>query len=462
MENFKIKKCDFNMGLPVINHHTAGIDIGSMLMTVSYTGKDGYSYLFECSGFTTDLKALVNTLSQEEVTDVAMEATGVYWMSLYELLEDASMKVILINPSHFKNVAAHKTDVNDSQWIHQLHACGLLRRSHIAADHFRELRHYIHERGVVQQQKSDTLNRIHRQLTLMNLKVQHQISDIEGVGGMKLLRAIANGISDPLELLSLLDLKRFKATPDELFKSLQGIYKEQFVTLLKMKLKEYDFYKEQMLAYDGLIEKVLQKIVVNLPREILQKENLKEEKESDKKQKTKYYRKNEYSFDVATYLKQIYGVDLCAVSAFDEKMLLDIAGVVGADLSKWDDPEKFVDYLGLSPRRKKTGGKVVGHEKKKVKNPATQAFRLAARSLWNSNTPLGHMYRRLSASKGGATANKAVARKLARLFYTLVKKQVEYDETMWAKQREQQEKREVAKMKKMAEKLGFEIKVKAA
>jgi transposase len=459
MENFKIKKCDFNMGLPVINHHTAGIDIGSMLMTVSYTGKDGYSYLFECSGFTTDLKALVETLSKEGVTDVAMEATGVYWMSLYELLEDASIKVILINPSHFKNVAAQKTDVNDSLWINQLHACGLLRRSHIAADHFRELRHYIHERGVIQQQKSDTLNRIHRQLTLMNIKVQHQISDIEGVGGMKLLRAIASGISDPIELLSLLELKRFKATPDELFKSLQGIYKEQFVTLLKMKLKEYDFYKEQMLAYDGLIEKVLQKIVVNLPREILQKKNQKEEKETEK---TKYYRKNEYSFDGRSYLKQIYGVDLVAVSAFDEKMLLDIAGVVGADLSKWSTPEQFVDYLGLSPRRKKTGGKVVGHGKKKVKNPATQAFRLAARSLWNSNTPLGHMYRRLSASKGAATANKAVARKLARLFYTLVNKQVEYDETMWGKQKEQQEKREIAKMKKLAEKLGFETKKKAA
>lgn len=287
MENFAIKKVDFSMGLPVINHHTAGIDIGSMLMTVSYTGKDGCTYLFECNGFTVDLKALVKTLSDEGVTDVGMEATGVYWMSLYELLEDASIKVTLINPAHFKNVAAHKTDVNESLWINQLHACGLLRHSHIATEHFRELRHYIHEREIVQRQKSDTLNRIHRQLTLMNIKFQHLISDIEGVGGMKLLRAIASGVSDPEKLLSLLDLNRFKASPEDLLKSFQGIYKEQFVNLLKMKLKEYDFYKFQMLEYDKLIEGVLKKIVVDVPVEIFQEENKTETVEETKVDKKK-------------------------------------------------------------------------------------------------------------------------------------------------------------------------------
>jgi transposase len=458
MENFEIKKSEFSMGLPVINPHSAAIDIGSMLMTVSYTGSDGCSYLFECCAFTADLKALVNTLSQAGVKDVAMEATGVYWMSLYELLEDKSIKVTLINPAHFKNVAAQKTDVNDSQWIHQLNACGLLRNSHIATDNFRELRHYIHERGVVQRQKSDTLNRIHRQLTLMNFKFQHLISDIEGVGGMQLIRAVASGVSNPTELLSLMDLKRFKASAEELLKSLQGIYKEHFVTLLKMKLDEYDFYKNQMLKYDGLIEGALKKIVVAVPVDVMPEEN----RENQKKTKPKYYRKNEYSFDAQVYLKQIYGVDLTLVTAFDEKMLLDIASVVGGDLSKWDTPEKFVAYLLLCPRIRKSGGKTLGHEKRKVNNPATQAFRLAARSIWNSKTPFGVLYRRLAASKGKKTANKAVAAKLARLFYVLVTKKVEYDETSWVKRREEQEKREIAKMKKMAQKLGFDVKKKSA
>lgn len=176
------KRSELKMELPMLNLHSAGIDVGSMLMTVSYKALDGYTYLFESTGFTRDLKILVKTLVDAGVTDAAMEATGVYWMSLYELLEDAGIKVILINPAHYKNVAAQKTDIKDCQWIHQLYLHGLLRNSHIAKDHFRELRNYIHERSVLQGQKSDTLNRIHRQLTLMNIKVQHLISDIEGRG----------------------------------------------------------------------------------------------------------------------------------------------------------------------------------------------------------------------------------------------------------------------------------------
>ena len=146
---------------------------------------------------------------------------------------------------------------------------------------------------------------------------------------------------------------------------------------------------------------------------------------------------------------------MTAVCAFDEKMLLDIVAVVGVDLSKWSTPEKFVDCPGLSPRRKKSGGKILGHEKRKMKNPATQAFRLVSRTLWNSKTPWGCLYRRLAASK-------AIARKLARLFYIPVTQKVAYDETVWTKKQEEQEKREIVKMEKMAKKLGFEVKKKVA
>jgi transposase len=172
-------------------------------------------------------RLLAKTLLSAGVKEVAMEATGVYWMSLYEVLEQKGLRVILINPRHFKNVHAQKTDVKDCQWIQQLHAHGLLRASHIAPELFRELKGYLHERNVLQKQKSDTLNRIHRILTLMNIKVQHLISDIEGVTGMELLRAIASGIEEPEELLSLINTDRLKAGKEELLKSLRGIYKQQ-------------------------------------------------------------------------------------------------------------------------------------------------------------------------------------------------------------------------------------------
>ena len=185
-----------------------------------------------------------------------MSATGVYWIVVYEILEQQGFKVTLVNAKHFKNVDAQKTDVKDCQWLHQLHAHGLLRASHIAKEEYRELKSYIHERAVMQKQKSDTLNRIHKLLTQMNIKVQHLISDIEGVSAMKLLRGIAKGINEPEQLLSLIDVSKLKADRESLLKSLNGIYKSRYVVILQNQLKAYDFFKEQMRTYELLIEEV--------------------------------------------------------------------------------------------------------------------------------------------------------------------------------------------------------------
>ena len=182
-------------------------------------------------------------------------------MVLYELLEQEGIKVTIVNPQHFKNVDAQKTYVKDCQWLHQLHAHGLLRSSHIADEVYRELRSYLHERNVLQNQKSDTLNRIQKILTQMNIKVQHLISDIEGVSGMRLLRAIVKWISNAEELLSLIEVNKLKADKEELLKSLHGVYKEQFILILGNLLKGYDFFKEQMKNYESLIESVLQKML---------------------------------------------------------------------------------------------------------------------------------------------------------------------------------------------------------
>jgi transposase len=211
--------------LAILNAHAAGIDIGSMLMMVSYTDPSGQQKLLESTGFSEDLIKLAKTLKSEGITDVAMEGTGVYWMAVYEVLEGNGLKVTLTNPRHFKNVAAQKTDVKDCQSLHQLHAHGLLRSSHIAPELYRELKTYIHERNILQNMKSDTLNRIHKILTQMNIKVQHIISDIEGAAGMKLLRGIASGITDPEKLLSLINVSTLKATTDELLQSLKGLHK---------------------------------------------------------------------------------------------------------------------------------------------------------------------------------------------------------------------------------------------
>ena len=439
-------------GLPVINFHAAGVDVGSVLMVVAYTDSQGSQWLVRTGCFTKDLKELTVLLKSEGVKDVAMEATGVYWVSLYEMLEDAGICVTLIHPGHYNKSSDPKTDAKDSQWIHQYHSCGILRNSHIASELYRELRHYIHERNVVQHQKSETLTRIQRILTLMNVKFQHLISDIEGVGGMNMIRAIASGVTDPEKLVNLIDVKRFKASREDLVSDLEGIYKEHYVNLLKMKLQEYDFFVSQMRHYETFIEETLKKITakVEKPATVLSEPLV--------ETKSKYVRKNQYSFDAKEYLYQLLGTDLTKVEGMDEKMLLDVVSVTGADMSKWPSEQHFTSWLNLSPRRMESGGKYLGNKKRSTTNPATQAFRISAQSVGaKSKGPLGKLFHRLVAKKGKKTATKAVARKLAVTFYTLVKNKQEYNPLISAKRMEEQEAKKIRNLMKLAKKLGYSM-----
>ncbi len=431
--------------LAVIHQNTAAIDVGSMMMMVAYSDKDGKQCLLEVDSFTEDLHELAKTLQAEGVKQVAMEATGVYWMSLYELLERQGLKVTVVNPKHFKNVDAQKTDVKDCQWLQQLHAHGLLRASHIAPELYRELRSYIHERNVIQNQKSDTLNRIQRLLTQMNIKVQHLISDIEGVSGMLLLQGIANGITKAEELLSLIDVRKLKASKEDLLKSLKGVYKKQYISILKNLLESLVFFKKQMKKYELLIEEVLQQM---LPKE-------KYGNIPSLKAKTTRARKNQYSINVKEYLINIIGIDLTRVDGLDEKTILEIISITGLDMNKWPSEDHFTSWLNLSARPKITGGKVIGYTKRFTNNKATQAFRMAAQTMWQNKGSLGQLYRRLSAQKGSKKAIKAVARKLAVIFYKMIKNKTEFDPKRIQIDTEKQEARKIARLYKEAEKYGL-------
>jgi transposase len=443
----KKTKTKSNLQLAVIHEHTAAVDVGSMLMTVAYTDKNGHQQLMETDGFTESLRNLVGILKSAGVTNVAMEATGIYWMALYELMDAAALHVTLVNPKHFKNVDAQKTDVKDSQWLQQLHAHGLLRASHIAPELYRELRSYIHERNVLQTQKGDTLNRIHKILTKMNIKVQHLISDIEGVSGLKLLRAIASGVSDAEELLSLINLKLLKASKEELLKSLQGVYKKQHIVILENSLKALDFFKQQMKEYELLIEEVLQKL---LPVD-------EKNQAPEIPQKRSHVRKNQYNINLKEYLRHITGVDLTAIDGLDEISALEIISVTGADMSKWKTSENFTSWLNLSPRPKITGGKLIGYSKRFTNNNATQAFRMAAQSLWKHKGTLGRLYRRLAAQKGSSKAIKALARKLAVIFYNMIKNKKEFDSTKLQIDPDVEKKKRIARLEKEAARYGYII-----
>jgi transposase len=427
----------------LIHPHSAGIDVGSMLMVVSYTDSNGMICLREFDSFTESLYQLAELLQQEGVEKVAMEATGSYWKALYSILESHGMEMVLINPSHYRNVSAQKTDINDAQWIHQLLAHGLLRNSHIAPELYRELREYLHERDIYKNQKSDTLNRIQKTLTLMNIKVQHLISDIEGVAGMKLLQAICSGVTDAAKLLEIIYSKQLKASPEDLLSSLKGDYQQQYINILSQTMKTYDFLQEQMIAYETYIEKTLQKMLGPDSTPVAEKK--------------KMVRKNQYGINLKGYLHAILGTDLTEVEGLDEINLLTVLAVTGTNMKKWPTAGHFVSWLNLSPRAKISGGKIIGYEKRVTKNPATQAFRLAANCLWQSKGPMGQQYRRLAATKGKAKAIKAVARKLAVIFYTLVLTKEAYDATKIQPDVEMQTAKKIARLQKEAAKMGFNI-----
>ena len=429
--------------LGVIYPTAAGIDVGSMSMMVSYPGCEGNPIIQEYGSYTDDLEALALELKQSNITDVCMEATGVYWMSLYELLEQHGFKVTLVNARHYKNVDGQKTDVKDCQWLQQLHAHGLLRASHIAEEEYRELRTYLRERGIMQVNKSDTLNRIHKVLTQMNIKVQHLISDIEGATGMQIIGRIAEGKTIPSEILQGLKTERLKASTEDLEKSLKGIFKPCFIRVLQLHLEAYRFYKQQMKRYEVEIEKLLKKLLPpNAPKI---------------KSKTTKARKNQYHFNLKEYLHHMAGVDLTQIDGLDENSVLTIISVVGLNMNKWRTGDHFTSWLNLSPRPKKSGGMIIGHQKRFTNNAATQAFRLAAQTMWQQKGQLGHLYRKLAHTKGSRKAIKAVARRLALIFYNMLKNQTSYDRSKIIIDEEKLKARKIARLKREAEKLGCRI-----
>lgn len=452
----KNKKNEVPLALAVLNSHCAAIDVGSTMMMVSYSDAQGKVHLLETDAFTESLHQLANTLEQAGVKTVAMEATGVYWIAVYQILEQRGFAVTLVNAKHFKNVDAQKTDVKDCQWLHQLHANGLLRASHIAPEVYRELRGYLHQRDILQNQKSDTLNRIHKVLTQMNVKVQHLISDIEGVAGMKLLQGIASGITDASRLLSLIDTNRLKANEEDLLKSLNGVYEQQYIIILQHSLKAFDFFKSEMKSYELHIENVLKKL---LPYEQEVSNEIENKIVIDKKKGL--VRKNQYSINIKEYLNHIIGIDLTQIDGIDEINALEILSVTGLNMNKWLSAEHFASWLNLSPRPKKSGGKVIGYDKRFTNNKATQAFRMAAQTMWQQKGPLGNLYRRLAAQKGSKKANKAVARKIAVIFYHMVKNKTEYNKDKLKVDTERQKAKKIRNLKVEAAKYGFSLNPKA-
>jgi len=436
-------------GLPQLNPHAAGIDVGATEIFASVPLDCDPQPIRSFCSFTRDLHALAQWLMQCGITTVAMESTSVYWIPLYEILVAAGIEVYLVNPRALKNVPGRKSDVRDCQWLQQLHSYGLLRASFRPAEDIVALRSVIRHREMLITYRSAHIQHMQKILHLMNLQLDNVISDLTGTTGLQILRAIVAGERDPAVLARFRD-PRCKQPPEVLQRSLEGHYKREHLFELQQALALYDYYTDLL----GQCDHELGHYYTTMPA---QTDPETKPLLPPAKQQRARPRKHEPPFDLRTMLYRLCGVDLTAIDGCQAVTIQKILAETGVDMSAWRTCGHFTSWLGLCPHQDISGGKVLRSSTKKTKNRANIALRMAAQSLHHSDSALGAFYRRMRTRLGAPKAIGATAHKLARIIYTMLKYQKEYRDLGAAYYETRYRERQVKHLKHKAARLGWTL-----
>src|SRR5205823_562326 len=377
--------------------------------------------------FTCDLQAIVQWLKQCHIDTVAMESTGVYWKPLYALLITEGFEVYLVNAKQTKNVSGRKNDMSDAAWIQMLHTCGLLKSSFLPDDLTETMRTLVRQRKALLHDSTRCIQRIQKNFELMNLKIHTVIADITGKTGKNIIEAIIQGERKASNFLPLID-ERILATEEDILKSLEGNWRRECVFLVKQCYSQYKELRAHISECEKEIEDMLQQMTAVANEGIIETvadNSIVDGKpggEKEKKKKKKRKNKNTPRYDVRAYLEQIHGVDVLEIFGISEISALEILSETGTDLSRWPTGNHFVSWLNFCPNNKITGGKLVSSMiMKKTPNNAAQAFRAAANGLRRSDNWLGDYFRRMRAKGGHKFAILATARKLALIYYKMVR-----------------------------------------
>jgi transposase len=435
-------------GLEVVHPHAAGIDVGNSAHYVAVRPDRDPKPVrrFEC--FTADLYRLADWLESCGVKTVAMQSTGVYWIPLYEILEEHGFEVYLVNARHTKNLPGRKSDVQESQWLLKLHTYGLLNNSFQPTAEIRVLRTYWRQRAEHVSGAATCIQRMQKALTQMNLQLANVISDLSGVTGQAIVRAIVAGERDPQKLAEL-SHPRIEASREEVAKSLEGNWRPELVFVLRQEVEMYDTYQWRITECD----QQLQKHLASFANTVLPQSP---EAEPSGKKKAKPT-KNAPRFNLSSELQRITGVDLTRIDGIDVMVAQTLLSEVGLDMSRWNTEAHFSSWLGLCPDNRISGDKLLGKGTRHVVNRAATALRLAARNLIRSRSYLGAQYRRLRTKLGAPKAITAMAHRLAGLVYRMLKygqryvdKGTEYYENRYRQQ-------QIHLLQKKAAKLGLQI-----
>jgi transposase len=400
--------------LKAVQPNAAGIDLGSREHWVAAPPLPDGSPNVERFGTTTaELLRLCEWLKQQQVTTVAMESTGVYWIPLFEILDSAGFEVHLVNARQISHVPGRKTDMLDCQWLQLLHACGLLRGSFRPGDEICRLRALIRERHSVVEQRSDWVRRMQKSLDQMNVCVHHAVSDITGVTGMAIVHAIVDGQRDPRVLAALRDRRCLKSE-EQIVAELTGNWRPEHLFNLGQALKIYDYLNGVISDYDTEILRCIDSLQSAVC------EDSSAPPPASKAKASKISQRGQEPLRQALY--RMSGFDLTTIDAIGVDTAAVILSELGPDLSAFADEGRFVSYLRLAPNLSISAGKKVpGKFKAVTSTRVSNALRMAATTLRNSKTALGAYYRRISWRKGASVAVFATARKLAQLVYRLMR-----------------------------------------
>jgi transposase len=423
-----------------LNLNAAGIDIGSKSHFVAVPEGADVEPVREFDCFTADLYRLADWLISCGVTTVAMESTGIYWIPVFEILEARGLEVKLVNAHHVKNVPGRKTDVLDCQWLQQLHTYGLLEGAFRPPEQICALRAYIRHRMNQVRYSAVHIQHMQKALTQMNVLLHNVVSDITGVSGMRIIKAILVGERDPLTLATMRD-KRCRNSVATIAKSLQGNYRQEHLFSLKQAVETFEFYQSQIADCDREIEALLATFdpATEDHRPLHSKDG------------------NASTFNLQSELYRVAGVDLTRIDGIDSSTALKIVSETGLDMNRWKTSKHFASWLGLSPGSKISGGKRLSGKTKPVVNRAAMALRLAANSLYRSRCALGAYYRRMKARLGAPKAITATAHKLARLVYSMLKYGTQYTDVGQEYYEQRYRSRVIQNLKKRAQQFGYEL-----
>lgn len=421
--------------------NAAGIDVGASSHWVAVPPHLAEDSVREFGAMTDDLNAMADWLIACGVDTVALESTGVYWIPIYEVLEQRGLKAWLVDARQMKYVPGRKSDVQDCQWLQKFMSLGFLRAAWRPDGEICVVRSVARQREVLLIEQASWVQRMQKSLVQMNIQLTEVLTDVMGMTGQAIIRAIVAGERDP-KALALHRNRRVKASAEEITKALTGNWRDEHLFVLGQALAMYDDIARHLAECDTKLQALLRALG---------------QRNVDLGKVPRAGSKTRQEFDARQTLANWAGVDLTRINGLGLAAVMKILSEIGPNLSRFETVKHFCSWLGLCPGTKISGGKVLSAKTKRSANRVRQALKMAAMSLSHSDSALGAFYRRLCSRMDKPSANTATAHKLARMVYFMLTRGEAFVDQGQQRYEEQQRQRSIAALRRRAAALGFEI-----